>query len=349
MKLSARAAPGYFAKPDPASAGLLLYGSDAMRIALKRQQMLAALLGPEAEAEMRLTRMQAAELRRDPAQLLDAVKATGFFPGPRAVLVEEANDNATAAVAAALEDWKPGDAQIVVAAGALKAASKLRKLFEGHPSAYAAGIYDDPPDRAEIERLLAAAGLRDIPSDAMSALTALAATLSPGDFAQTLEKIALYKHGDATPLSPAEIETCAPLSHEAALDDVLNVVAEAKAAEIGPLLRRLQAQGTNATGLCIGATRHFRTLYTIAADSGGPAGTGAVAADRNRPATARGGAHRARDGADGTHADPAGDDGRAALAGGDRRATLSSPRKRRSFPASTGLSNPSPAARVRSG
>ncbi|PJE35878.1 DNA polymerase III subunit delta [Pseudooceanicola lipolyticus] len=271
MKLSARAAPGYFAKPDPASAGLLLYGSDAMRIALKRQQMLAALLGPEAEAEMRLTRMQAAELRRDPAQLLDAVKATGFFPGPRAVLVEEANDNATAAVAAALEDWKPGDAQIVVAAGALKAASKLRKLFEGHPSAYAAGIYDDPPDRAEIERLLAAAGLRDIPSDAMSALTALAATLSPGDFAQTLEKIALYKHGDATPLSPAEIETCAPLSHEAALDDVLNVVAEAKAAEIGPLLRRLQAQGTNATGLCIGATRHFRTLYTIAADSGGPA------------------------------------------------------------------------------
>lgn len=271
MKLSARAAPGYFAKPDPASAGLLLYGSDAMRIAMKRQQMLAALLGPGAEAEMRLTRMNAGDLRRDAAMLLDAVKATGFFPGPRAVLVEEANDNVAPAVGAALEDWKPGDAQIVVAAGALKATSKLRKLFENHVSAYATGIYDDPPDRAEIERLLTAAGLRNIPSDAMTALTGLANTLSPGDFAQTLEKIALYKYGDASPLTPVDIEACAPLSHEAAMDDVLNVVAEARAAEIGPLLRRLEAQGTNATGLCIGATRHFRTLYTISADTGGPA------------------------------------------------------------------------------
>ena len=45
--------------------------------------------------------------------------------------------------------------QQITKAMKLVAASKLRKLFEGHPSAYAAGIYDDPPDRAEIERLLA--------------------------------------------------------------------------------------------------------------------------------------------------------------------------------------------------
>ena len=33
----------------------------------------------------------------------------------------------------------------------------------------------------------------------------------------------------------------------------------------------MQAQGTNAVGLCIGASRHFRTLYAVAADPGGPA------------------------------------------------------------------------------
>lgn len=271
MKLSPRDASSYFAKPDPDRCGLLIYGAEAMRVALKRQQVLKALLGDGAEEEMRLTRMSASDLRKDPAQLLDAVKAVGFFPGPRAVFVEEANDTAAPVIDAALKDWQPGDAQIIVTAGALKASSKLRKLFETHPNTYAAGIYDDPPSRADIERALAASGLRDVSADAMAALVALSSELSPGDFNQTLEKIALYKHGDATPLTPEEIDACAPQSNEAALDDMLNVVAEARSAEIGPILRRLQAQGTNAVSLCIGATRHFRTLYVAASDPGGAA------------------------------------------------------------------------------
>ena len=45
MKLSAREASGYFAKPDASKTGLLIYGPDAMRIALKRQQVIAALIG----------------------------------------------------------------------------------------------------------------------------------------------------------------------------------------------------------------------------------------------------------------------------------------------------------------
>ena len=42
MKLSPRDAEGYFKKPDPDKTGLLIYGADAMRVALKRQQILAA-------------------------------------------------------------------------------------------------------------------------------------------------------------------------------------------------------------------------------------------------------------------------------------------------------------------
>ncbi|WP_170588611.1 DNA polymerase III subunit delta [Ruegeria arenilitoris] len=271
MKLSPRDAEGYFAKPDPDKTGLLIYGADAMRVALKRQQVLAALLGPGAEEEMRLTRLPASDLRADPALLLDAVKAVGFFPGARAVFVEDATDAATPAITAALEDWAPGDAQIIVTAGQLKASSKLRKAFEGHRAAYAVGIYDDPPSRAEVERVLAQAGLASVPRDAMSVLSDLATELSPGDFAQTIEKLSLYKRGDASDVAVEDIEACAPQSNEAALDDVLNVVAEGRSGEIGPLIRRLQAQGTNAVSLCIGATRHFRTLYACASDPGGAA------------------------------------------------------------------------------
>lgn len=158
MKLSPREADSYFAKPDPGKTGLLIYGADAMRVSLKRQQVLAALLGPGAEEEMRLTRLPGADLRKDPAQLLDAIKAVGFFPGRRAVFVEGANETATPAITSALQDWQPGDAQLVVTAGQLKATSKLRKAFEGHSNAYAVGIYDDPPSRAEIERILAEGG-----------------------------------------------------------------------------------------------------------------------------------------------------------------------------------------------
>ncbi len=271
MKLSPREAEGYFARPDSGKTGILIYGSDAMRVSLKRQQMLAALLGPTAEEEMRLTRMPASDLRKDPAQLMDAVKAVGFFPGIRAVFVEDANDTATPAIISALEAWQPGDAQIVVTAGQLKATSKLRKAFEGHGNAYATGIYDDPPSRSEIERILSEAQIRDVPGDSMSALVDIANDIGPGDFSRMVEKLALYKYEDSSPLTLDDIQAVAPQSTEAALDDMLNIVAEGRGAEIGPLMGRLQAQGTNAVTLCIGATRHFRTLYTIASDPGGPA------------------------------------------------------------------------------
>lgn len=269
MKLSPRDANAYFAKPDPGKTGVLIYGTDAMRVALKRQQLLSALLGDGAEEEMRLSRMAGSEVRKDPAALMDAVKAVGFFPGARAVFVEEANDTAAPAVLAALDDWMPGDAQIVVTAGALKPTSKLRKAFEAHPQAYAAAIYDNPPTRDEIEGALRDAGLTQIPAEAMASLADLAQVIDPGDFRQTVEKLALYKMNDPDPLSPADVAACAPTSTEADVDDVLMVVAEARAHEIGPVMQKLAAQGATPVGLCIGAMRHFRALHRAASDTSG--------------------------------------------------------------------------------
>ncbi|MEO0655237.1 MAG: DNA polymerase III subunit delta [Pseudomonadota bacterium] len=270
MKLSGRDAARYFDKPDPARMGLLLFGADAMRVALKRQQVIAALIGPSGDEEMRLSRIPAADLRKDPALLADAIKAQGFFPGPRVAFVEDAGDGLGKVVESAMAEWRDGDAQIVVTAGALAARSALRKLFEGHSNAYAVGIYDDPPSREEIEKTLAEAGLSGTGRDAMGDLEALARTLDPGDFRQTIERIALYKLGDPDPLTPEEIALLAPNAGEVDMDDVLNIVAEARTAEIGPVMQRLKAQGVQPVTLCIGATRHFRTLHAAASDPGGP-------------------------------------------------------------------------------
>ncbi|MGL4237676.1 DNA polymerase III subunit delta [Tabrizicola sp.] len=273
MILKGVEATRYCAKPDPSRAGLLIFGADAMRVALKRQEAIAALVGPEGEAEMRLTRMSGADLRKDGSLLFDAIKAVGFFPGPRVVFVEDATDSLADVIGTSLAEWKPGDAVVVVTAGGLTGKSALKTLFEKHPKAVSIGLYDDPPSREEIEDALKKAGLADIDREAMNDLNTLARALDPGDFRQTLEKIALYKFGDASPLTPADVAAMAPATIEAEVDDLIDAVAEARANAIGPLFRRLEGQGVLPVTICIGALRHFRILHAAACDPAGP-GTG---------------------------------------------------------------------------
>jgi DNA polymerase III subunit delta len=270
MILKGVEAARYCAKPDPARSGLLIFGADAMRVALKRQDAIAALIGPEGEAEMRLTRMSGGDLRKDGSLLLDAIKAVGFFPGPRVAFVEDATDGLAETIGVALAEWRPGDAVIVVTAGNLTGKSALKTLFDKHPSAVSIGLYDDPPSREEIEAALKSAGLADIDREAMNDLNTLARALDPGDFRQTLEKIALYKYGDPTPLTPADVAAMAPATIEAEVDDLIDAVAEARAAAIGPLFRRLEGQGVAPVTICIGALRHFRILHAAATDPQGP-------------------------------------------------------------------------------
>lgn len=270
MKLSTRDANAFFARPS-AGPGVLISGADAMRVALKRQDLIRALIGPQGEEEMRLARLSGAELRSDPAALTDAMRAPSFFPGPRAVHVEAATDGLATLFEAALGEWQEGDGMIVATAGALKASSKLRKLFEKHPKARFAAIYDDPPSPAEIRERLEAAGLAQVSHGAMEALVALASHIDPGDLRQFIEKLSLYKLGDDTPLNESEIAALAPATTEAGMDELLNAAAEARREQIGPLMQRLEGQGVNPTTLCIMAGMHFRTLHAAASDPGGPA------------------------------------------------------------------------------
>ncbi|MFW5641641.1 MAG: DNA polymerase III subunit delta [Roseicyclus sp.] len=269
MKLATRDAAAYLKSPDPKAAGCLIYGEDAVRVGQLRAGLTEALLGPNADAEMRLARIAAADLRTDTAALLDAVKAVGFFPGARAVVVEQATDGLAPVFAAALEEWRPGDAQIVVTAGVLAKRSALRKLFEGARTAFAIAVYDDPPGRAEIAELLHAAGLGEVDRAAAGDLEALARTLSAGDFRQTIQKLGLYKRGDPAPVSAADLAEVAPVSRDAELDDILHATAEAASGEIGPILARLKAQGVAPVALCVQALRHFRTLHAVACHPGG--------------------------------------------------------------------------------
>lgn len=271
MKADAASAARFFKSPDTARAAVLLYGPDAMRVALKRQALIATLLGPNAESEMRLTRMPAAELRSDAAQLGDALRAQGFFPGQRAVLLEDATDSSAMAIMQALQDWAVGDAMLVITAGNLGTGAKgLRKLIEGHARALSIGIYADAPKPAAIDALLSEAGLPDIAPDARRDLHSLGAALDPGDFAQTLEKLWLYSRDAAGPINSDDVAAVAPTSTESALDAAIDLLAAGETSRIAPRMKLLMAQGATPVTLILSAARHFRLMHSAASAQGGP-------------------------------------------------------------------------------
>lgn len=275
MKVNARDASAFFAKPHRQKPAVLLYGMDAMRVAIKRKEVLEAWLGPNAAEDMRLMTVSAADLRKSPSLLIDEMKSIGFFPGPRAVWVEGGGDGITGAVQEALKEWKEGDATILVTAGQLAPASKLRKFFEKTPLGLCIAIYDDPPSIQEVQKILADAGLPPPPSDVMRDVMAMADLLDPGDFRQFAQKLALYKLSDDTPLSAADLEACAPSSQDADLDDMIHAVAEGRAAQIGPMLGALRTQGISPVRIAMGLERHFRMLHAAASDpEGAAAGVG---------------------------------------------------------------------------
>ncbi len=269
MKLAPRDAAAFLARPDLTRSGILIHGPDAERIAQRRRALTLAVVGPNGAEDMRLERLTGADLRSDPAKLSDAMKAQSFFPGPRAVVVEDATDGLAKSIAPVLEDWREGDGFLIFTAGQLTARSALRKLFEGARNALSLAVYSDPPGRAEIEAAIARVDLNPS-SDALADLTARGRGMPEGDFAQLLEKLSLYKRGDARPLSVEEIAQLAPQSTDAAVDDLVAAVANGAVPRIGPAMMRLTAQGANPTTLCIGMTRHFRQLHAAASMGGRP-------------------------------------------------------------------------------
>lgn len=276
MKLSSREARAFLRAPRPGIAAALITGEDAARVALARGDLVAAWAGPGAEAEMRIDRLAAAEIRRNPALLPDAVKARGFFPGTRVVVLDEATDGLAPALQTALEGWSAGDAHLVVAGAGLPARGALRRLFEAARHAVVIALYDDPPDPAEIEALLREADLHPDP-DAHAAILAAAQSLPPGEFRGLLEKLSLYQSAGTEPLTAEAVAALAPATGgEAGMEDLLLALSEGRKDRVPTLLARLSAQGVAPVAVAIALARHWRAALLVKAAGGGEAGLAAL-------------------------------------------------------------------------
>ena len=269
MKLPSRDVVSFFESPPKGITGVLIYGNDPMRVSDKREQFIKSLLGSNSDEEMRLSRISRENLKKEPYQAIDLCKIQSFFPGERALLIEEANETISDIIIKAVEAWKDGDATIVVTASSLKPSSSLRKLFEQKKNTYSVPIYDNPMTKFEVEKIIAKSGLQNVTQESFSQLVEIALELPPGDFKQTVEKLALYKLSDESSVTCQDIIDCAPISNEADIDEVLNVILAGNEFKVSQILGRLSSQGILPVTLIIATTRHFKALFSIISNPGG--------------------------------------------------------------------------------
>ncbi|TVQ56390.1 MAG: DNA polymerase III subunit delta [Rhodobacteraceae bacterium] len=258
MKAKAAEIARFCAAPPSSAVGALIYGEDPSVVAARREALAHAVVGAQGEAEMRLERLAAPVLRRDPAALDTALRARGFFAGRRCVVLTEAADPDAPAVAEALADAAGPEAFLVVTAGSLAARSPLRRVFEEAKAAWALACYADPPRGAALREWYAAAGGGAAESEALAALEALGQASPPEAIRRLVETLALYKLGDPAPLSAADVAALAPLESDAVVDALVAAAADGRpaAARLGPAAPE---------AVVAALRRHFRALHGVLA------------------------------------------------------------------------------------
>jgi DNA polymerase-3 subunit delta len=184
-------------RPDAAIRFYLFYGPDEGQSRGFAERLLKGL-GAEKAA------FAAQTAKADPASLADEAGAIGLFGGKRAIWIEPAGDEISAAIEALLEAPQIESAVIAIAGG-LRKTSPLVKLAESDAHALAHVSYELGERDAEqvVQEMARSEGLRLAPR--IAARIASAAGNNRGIIGQELAKIALYL--DATPESPAEIDT----------------------------------------------------------------------------------------------------------------------------------------------
>ena len=262
MKLAGTRAAAFLRKPDPKVRGVLLYGSDGGQV-IERARALMRQVVDDLSDPFRVAELRGSELAADPARLADEVAALSLTGGRRLVYVREAGDAVGALFESFFADDPPGDALVVVEAGALGTRSSLRSAFEAAERGAAIGCYGDDREALEdvVVETLKAHGLRAEP-DALDFLVGHLGSdrlVTRGE----LEKLALYAAGRTT----VTLEDAVAVVGDSALlglDDAIFGAAEGDHAAADRALARLYLEGVSPVTVLRACARHLMRLQLVA-------------------------------------------------------------------------------------
>ena len=267
MKLTARDIPGFLQKPQQVR-GCLIYGPDEGQVRDTAKRMIPTLLG-EGYDPLNLVELTDAQLKDDPARLIDELNSFSLMGGERLVWLRDPGNGLAPLVKEAVVEGNPG-AYLLITGGDLKPTSKLRQLCEKEKLLAALPCYKD--DARQLSGLIQQAFRdRQIVAD-RDAMSYLASALGNdrGVTLQEIEKIDLFLSDDADGsgsrrLSLEQAMVLTGDNSELTLDDVCHAVAGGQPMQLQPLLNRLYADGTQPIGVFRILHSHFQKLQHMQA------------------------------------------------------------------------------------
>lgn len=275
MRLKAHQVDGFLRAPDDIEniCLALIYGGDQGMIRENARKLSDFVLGKDADPTQRVE-LDAASLSRTPSLLRDEAAAQSMFAAPggedrRVVMVRTQADQIAGVVKDYLEDPVP-EALIVIEAGRLTPASKLRKTVENNKRAMALPCFEDDPKT--VQRLarewLESEGFR-IEAAAMDLLGQKLGA-DRGVTRQELERLALFagpkgsakRQGrDVVMITLEDVEQVIGDGAAASLDNVVDAVAGGMLDDADEALTRLSLAGTPAPAVLNRLRMHFQSLH----------------------------------------------------------------------------------------
>lgn len=262
MKLAAAELERRLSRPAALPRAILLHGDDAARVAQLRDAVVGAIAGPSGEADMRIDRLAASTLRGSPGLVETALRAQGFFPGVRVVVVGEATDAQAEGIVSALEFVGP-EAVLVATAGSLSDRSALRRAFEDARAGAAVLCSGGPVEAAEIAALLAQWGIPEIDPPAMTELVRLSGDLDRLSLGQLVAKVALWHRGVSGPLRVEGIVACAGQDGAADTDHLVLAVLRRDTSALARALPAHMPGGSGGVGTLIALQRVLRQILEV--------------------------------------------------------------------------------------
>ena len=267
MKVAAAKLHGFVAAPPASIQAFLLFGPDSGMVTAHAQTLARQVVDDDHQDPFNRVRLAPEELRGEGTRVADELAATTLMGGRRVITCLGFGERERPAVEAALDVAKDGDNRLIVTAGDLKPASKLRKLFEADPRCAALACYADEGRNLTdlIRKTLGAAGM-EADRDAMSALSnALGADRSLS--LRELEKLALYKGAPGRITAEdviAIISDAAPLG----FDTYLFAVTGGDLTSADKELQRLADDGQAPIHVHMALTQHLNRFVQVV-DGGG--------------------------------------------------------------------------------
>jgi DNA polymerase-3 subunit delta len=253
---------GLLANPKKSPRAMLIHGADRSAVYDLCQRVVKKVIESDDET-LNVSRLTEAQVTGSPGRIFEEFSSISMFGGNRVIWISAAGDGLAKSMEPVLASETDGNL-ILIDAEALTRASRLRKLFETHPRAASAALYEESPQelRLRLERLIKSHGLA-IDEDALLRLLEFMSFERAVAESETL-KLITYCQGQSS-ISPEDVQAICGDTSDASMDDLVDAVFEGKLNEVDRYVMSVGASASAGRGTLSAVLQHIVKLQGMAA------------------------------------------------------------------------------------